>query len=381
MSKRDYYEVLGIERSADLDAIKKAYRKLAVQYHPDKNPGDARAEESFKEVNEAYEVLKNPEKRAAYDRFGHAGVDPSQAATGGYGGFGGFDLGDALRAFMREFGGFDFFGGETNPAPGRDRRGENRQIRLALTLEEISTGATKKMRVHKRVPCTACNGRGSSSGATEACSTCGGTGQVRRIQRSIFGQMVNVSACPQCRGEGEIVRDPCSVCGGDGRVDGTGTVTVEIPPGVMEGNYMTMAGEGDAGIRGGRPGDLVVVFTEKKHDMFQRHGTDVIYVLPVHPHQAALGASLEVPTLSGKVRMEVPAGLQSGKTLRLRGKGLPGLGGRSGGDQLVHIVVITPSRLGSRERKAWEDLARAAGSEPPKLQKGFFDRMRETFGG
>lgn len=381
MSKRDYYEVLGIERTADLDGVKKAYRKLAVQYHPDKNPGDAGAEERFKEVNEAYEVLKNPEKRAAYDQFGHAGVDPSHAAGGGaYGGFGGFDLGDALRAFMREFGGFDFFGGDTGPAPGRERRGGNRQIRLALTLEEIFSGATKKMRVHKRVACTACNGHGSRSGATETCAMCNGTGQVRRIQRSIFGQMVNVSACPQCRGEGEIVRDPCSTCGGDGRVDGTGAVTVKIPPGVMEGNYMTMAGEGDAGTRGAPPGDLVVVFTEKKHDLFTRHGDDVIYILPVHPHQAALGDSVEVPTLSGKVRMEVPAGLQSGKILRLRGKGLPGLGGRPGGDQLVQVQVVFPARLGAKERKAWEELARATGPEPPKLQKGFFERVRESFG-
>jgi molecular chaperone DnaJ len=255
MAKRDYYEVLGLDRDADVEAIKKAYRKLALQYHPDKNPGDARAEERFKEVNEAYEVLKDPQKRPAYDQFGHAGVDGQTPGPGGFpgGGFG-FDLSDALRAFMREFGGFDFFGQEGPGDRARERRGGNRQIHLGLTLEEIATGVTKKVRVGKLVPCETCGGKGSSSGDTEACSVCNGTGQIRRIQRSFFGQMVNVSACARCQGEGEVVRDPCPTCRGDGRMEGQETVVVKIPAGVMEGNYMTLRGRGTRGSAGERPG-------------------------------------------------------------------------------------------------------------------------------
>ncbi len=381
MAKRDYYEVLGVERSVDLDGIKKAYRKLALQYHPDRNPGDETAEERFKEITEAYEILQDPEKRGSYDRYGHAGVDPSAAAGHpGAGGFG-FDLSDALRAFMREFGGFDMFGGEGGPAGGRDRRGGNRQIHLELTLEEIATGARKKVRVRKLVPCQTCKGKGSTSGATAPCVACGGTGQIRRVQRSIFGQMVNVAVCSRCHGEGEVVRDPCTACGGDGRVEGNETIEVEIPAGVMEGNYMTLRGHGDAGIRGNPPGDLNVVFTEKSHPVFERHGSDILSDLAVHPHQAALGAKLEVPTLKGMVRIEVPPGIQSGKILRLRGRGIPGLGGREAGDLLVRVVVAIPTKLTVEQKKAYEELARATGAEAPKLQKGFFERMREAFGG
>ncbi len=382
MAKRDYYEVLGIERSADLEAIKKAYRQLALQYHPDRNPGDTAAEEHFKEVNEAYEILKDPQKRSAYDQFGHAGVDPQAAAGGGFpgGGFA-FDLGDALRAFMREFGGFDFFGEEGGGRPPRDRRGGRRQIRLALTLEEIATGVTKKVRVSKLVACQTCHGRGSSSGQTTPCEVCGGSGQIRRMQRSFFGQMVNVSVCERCQGEGEVVRDPCATCGGDGLVEGQETVAVNIPAGVMEGNYMSLRGHGDAGVRGGPPGDLIVVFSEKPHAVFERHGADIVSDLPIHPHQAVIGAKVEVPTLNGKVRVEIPAGIQSGKVLRLRGKGIPGLGGREPGDQLVRVIVVIPTRPSADERRLFEELGKLHGGEQPKLQKGFFERMRDAFGG
>lgn len=381
MAKRDYYEVLSVEKSVDTEEIKKAYRKLALQYHPDRNPGDARAEERFKEVNEAYEVLKDTEKRAAYDRFGHAGVDGQAAAQGGYGGGYGFDLSDALRAFMREFGGFDFFGQEGGGDHGRERRGGNRQIRLSLTLEEIASGVTKKVKVTKLVPCATCHGRGSSSGETDTCSVCNGTGQIRRVQRSFFGQMVNVSACSRCQGEGEVVRDPCATCGGDGRVEGHETVSVNIPAGVMEGNYMTLRGHGDAGMRGSGAGDLIVVIGEKAHPVFERHGTDILSDLPLHPHQAVLGAKVEVTTLSGKVRVEIPPGIQSGKMLRLRGRGIPGLGGREPGDQLVRIIVVIPTKLSPEERKLYDSLGKITGEEAPRLQKGFFDRIRETFGG
>jgi molecular chaperone DnaJ len=381
MAKRDYYEVLGIERDADLEGIKKAYRQLAMQYHPDRNPGDHRAEERFKEVNEAYEVLKDPQKRPAYDQFGHAGVDPAATGGGGFpgGGFA-FDLSDALRSFMREFGGFDFFGDERAGGRERDRRGGRRQIRLPLTLEEVAAGTTKKVRVNKLVACSACQGRGSATGQTSTCDTCGGSGQIRRIQRSFFGQMVNVTVCERCHGAGEIVRDPCPTCRGDGVVEGHETVEVNIPPGVMEGNYMTLRGHGDAGVRGGPSGDLIVVFSEKPHAIFERHGSDILADLPIHPHQAVLGAKVEVVTLSGKVRVEIPPGIQSGRILRLRGKGIPGLGGREAGDQLVRVVVVIPHKAPVEERKLYEELAKLHGSETPKLQKGFLDRMRDAFG-
>jgi molecular chaperone DnaJ len=377
MAKRDYYEVLGIERDADVEAIKKAYRKLALQYHPDRNPGDARAEERFKEVNEAYEVLKYPQKRSAYDRFGHAALD-GQAPSGFPGGLA-FDLSDALRAFMQNLGGFDIFGQE-GMGGARDRRGGTRQIRLALTLEEIATGVAKKIKVNKLVACSRCSGRGSVSGKTEACEVCGGTGQIRRVQRSFFGQMVNVATCASCQGAGEVVRDPCPACGGDGRVEGHETISLNIPAGVMEGNYMALRGHGDAGIRGGPAGDLQVVFVQKPHPVFERHGDDILADLPIHPHQAALGDKVDVPTLAGRARVEIPAGIQSGKLLRLRGKGVPGLNGHAPGDQIIRVIVVTPRALTPEQRQLYEELARASGQEPPKLQKGFFERMKEAFG-
>jgi molecular chaperone DnaJ len=382
MAKRDYYEVLSVDREADDEALKKAYRKLALQYHPDRNPGDAKAEERFKEVNEAYEVLKDPQKRTAYNQFGHAGVDGQTSGPGGgFGGGFGFDLSDALRAFMHEFGGFDLFGQDGGSDRSRDRRGGNRQIRLALTLEEIASGVTKKVRLTKLVPCEPCHGRGTTTGSSDPCVACAGTGQVRRVQRSFFGQMVNVSVCSRCQGEGEIVRDPCPACNGEGRQEGHETVSVNIPAGVMEGNYMTLRGHGDAGLRGGPAGDLIVVIGEKSHSIFERHGSDILSDLPLHPHQAVLGAKVEVPTLNGKVRVEIPPGIQSGKILRLRDRGIPGLGGRPPGDQLVRVAVVMPGKLTAEEKKLYEALARASGDEPPKLQKGFFERMREAFGG
>jgi len=325
-------------------------------------------------------VLKDPQKRAAYDQYGHAAVD-GQAAGGGFPGGFGFDLSDALRAFMREFGGFDFFGQEAAGERGRERRGGSRQIRLALTLEEAFTGVTKKVRVTKLVPCETCGAKGSKSGRTETCTVCGGAGQVRRVQRSFFGQMVNVSVCGRCQGEGEILTDPCPTCSGDGRVQGHETVSVNIPAGVMEGNYMSLRGHGDAGVRGGPAGDLNIIFGEKPHPVFERHGNDVLSDLPIHPHQAVLGAKVEIPTLDGKVRVDIPAGVQSGKLLRLRGKGIPGLSGREGGDQLVRIIVVMPTKLTAEQRKHYEALARTMGDEPPKLQKGFLERMREALGG
>jgi len=384
MAKRDYYEVLEVPRDADQDAIKNAYRRLAKKYHPDHNPDRANAEEHFKELTEAYEVLKDGDKRAAYDRMGHAAFDP--AMGGGAGGFqgygGGVDLSEALRRFMNEFGGFGFEWDEERPAPGRERRGGTRQLRLELTLEEIATGAAKTLRVKKLVPCDTCRGRGTTSGSGKAtCQHCRGAGQIRTVQRSFFGQMVNVSACPVCGGTGEMIQDPCRSCNGEGRVEGTETIEIKVPAGVMEGNYMSLRGRGDAGVRGGPAGDLNVVFSEKPHPMFERHDQHLLHQLPIHPHQAVLGAKVEVPTLAGVVRLEIPAGTQHGAQLRLRGKGLPTLRGGETGDLFVRVLIAIPQKLASEEKKAYEKLAGVVGNEAPKVQKSFFDRMRDAFGG
>ncbi len=367
-TKRDYYEVLEIQRDADPDAIKKAYRRLAKEHHPDKNPGSKTAEERFKEVNEAYEVLQNAEKKAAYDRFGHAGLDP-QAGGGGFGGGGGmgFDLNDALRMFMNEMGGFRSDEGGRRSV---DRRGGTRQIRLALTLEEIATGVTKTIRVKKGVPCGTCNAKGATGDTgTKPCEMCGGSGQIRRVQRSFIGQMVNVAVCPTCEGEGELLKNPCRACRGEGRVEGEETVEVTVPPGVQEGNYLTLRGRGDVGVRGGPPGDLIVHFTEKPHATFERHGDDILCDIELDPPHAALGAKVEVPTLTGKVRVEVPAGTAPGKILRVRGKGLPVLQGRGHGDLLVRVLVEVPIKLTADEKRIYEQLAALSHSGRPKVAK------------
>jgi molecular chaperone DnaJ len=383
VAKRDYYEVLGVEKGAATEEIKKAYRKLALQHHPDRNPGNKPSEDAFKEATEAYEVLADAQKRAQYDRFGHAGIDPSYSAgAGGAGGFG-FDLSDALRAFMREFGSFGSnFGDEDGFPRGREARGGDIQVRVKLTLEEIAEGVEKKIRVKKGVACSHCHGKGAEPGSTVVtCTQCEGAGQVRQIQRSFFGQIVNVTACPRCRGEGRIVKDPCRSCGGDGLVEGQETVVVKIPAGVMEGNYMTLRGRGHSGFRGTPAGDLHVVFEEKAHEIFERHGDDILTRITITPAVAALGTKVEVPTLGGRAMVEIPPGIQAGKVLRLRGKGLKSLRVREAGDQLVRVEIRVPEKLSGRERDLYEELRRLEGNHPPKAEKGFFDRVRDTFSG
>ena len=383
MSKRDFYEVLGVERAATPEDVKKAYRKLAIQFHPDKNPGDKGAEDKFKEVTEAYEVLSDPEKRAAYDRFGHAGVDPSHGAGGPAPGGFGFDLSDALRAFMREFGGFGTMFDEGDGfGRVRDTRGSDIQVKVRLTLEEIATGVEKKIRLKKAVPCTRCEGRGAEPGSkVSTCPQCEGQGQVRQVQRSFFGQIVNVTTCPRCRGEGEIVRNPCRECNGDRTVEGTETVSVKIPAGVMEGNYMTLRGLGNVGLRGASPGDLIVVIEEKSHEIFERHDRDILTKITITPSMAALGAKVEVPTLSGRAMVEIPRGIQAGKVLRLRGKGIRGLRGSEQGDELVRVEIRVPERITAKERELYEELRKLEGDHPPKAEKGFFERVRDAFSG
>ncbi|MBW3660751.1 MAG: molecular chaperone DnaJ [Gemmatimonadetes bacterium] len=379
---RDYYEVLGVARDASREDVKRAYRKLAMEYHPDRNPDDVEAEARFKEATEAYEVLRDPDQRARYDRFGHAGVGRGAGAGGGAG-FHEFDLSDALRAFMRDFGGFeDLFGRRSRG--GRSKgplKGSDVQMKLRVTLEEVATGVEKSIRAKLLHRCKACDGQGSASGEPAQCPTCGGRGEIQQTQRSIFGQFVSVRACPRCKGEGTIVTDPCRTCGGEGRVREERRIKVRIPAGVESGNYLTLRGEGNAGPRGGPAGDLLVVIEVEPHAHFERRGDDVWIELPVSFPQAALGARLEVPTLLGSAELEVPAGTQPGEILRLPGEGIPPLGGGPRGDQLVEISVWVPARLTPEERERLEGLADSENFVPPRGERGFWSKVKEAFAG
>ena len=391
MAKRDYYEVLGVPRGATVEEIKKAYRKLAMQWHPDRNPDNkTEAEVKFKEATEAYEVLHDPQQRARYDQFGHS--TSGTGAAGGGGGFGGggfdagFDLADALRAFMRDFGGEgafeDLFGGgrsRSRGGSGVGSRGDDLQVRLPLTLEEIATGVEKKIRVTHMKKCETCNGRGGQG--ESVCPQCQGRGQVRRVQQTVFGQFVNVSACPRCEGEGQIVAQPCKTCGGDGRKSASDTVSVKVPAGVAAGNYIPLRGLGDAGVRGGPAGDLVVLIEEKQHELFERHGDDLAIDLPVSFSALALGGKVEVPLLAGgRAVVDVPAGTPSGHVARVKGKGLPGLrGGR--GDLHVRLRVWVPTRLSGADKKLLEELRLSEGQKAPPPSRSLFERVRDAFGG
>lgn len=374
---RDYYEILGISRNADANDIKKAYRKLALQYHPDKNQGNKQAEEKFKEVSEAYEVLKDAEKRRRYDQFGQAGL------KGGFNGFGGFefDLGDALRTFMSAgFGFSDFFGTTSQTRSRRAKiRGSDLQLRLELTLEEIATGATKKIKLKRYVKCETCDGSGLKRGSTsQNCPLCHGTGEIRQASRTIFGQFINVTTCSECGGEGKVIKDPCSTCYGEGRAKTESTISVNIPPGVTSGNYISLRGEGHSGPRGGPSGDAIVLIEEKEHDHFERHGDDILYDLYLSFSQVALGDEVEVPTLNGKARLSIASGIQSGKILRMKGKGIPHLNYHGNGDQLVRVLVWTPTKLSESEKKIFYQLAECDGIKPPTGDKSFFRKVKEA---
>lgn len=397
MAKRDYYEILGLQKGASEDEIKKAYRKLAVKYHPDKNPGDKEAEEKFKEATEAYEVLKDPKRRQQYDQFGHEGFQQQQG-FGGAGGFGaGFDINDALRAFMRDFGMggggragggsiFDeIFGaaGGTTTRRGRRHsfRGEDIRIRVKLTLEEIATGVSKKIKLKRYKRCATCSGSGAREGTSrETCPQCRGAGEVRQATRSMFGQFINVTTCDYCGGTGQVIKDPCETCGGSGRVEDQSTITVTIPAGVAEGNYIPMRGEGNAGMRGGEAGDLIVLIEELPHDRFVRHGEDILTEVPITVATAALGGEIQIETLESKVKLKVPAGTQSGKILKLRGQGLGRLRSSGRGDLLVKITVWTPTNLTSEQKELYERLKEIEGEVPPKVSKSIFERLRESLG-
>jgi molecular chaperone DnaJ len=350
--KRDYYDILGVQKNADSDEIKRAYRQLAMKYHPDRNPGNKEAEEKFKEAAEAYEVLNDSEKRARYDRYGHEGL------RGGDGGFGGFDfdLSDALRTFMEGFGGFgDFFGsGRARSGP---EKGNDLQIHIQLTLQEVATGIEKKIKIKRMALCKQCGGTGARSAAgMKTCPMCHGTGQIKQVSRTFLGQFVNVSTCRQCAGEGKIISDPCPDCNGQGRKKVESTIQVDIPAGVATGNYLTLRGEGDAGPRQGKAGDLYVVIEEKEDAHFERHGDDVLHSLTISITQAVLGDEVEVPTLTGKAKLYIDPGTQSGKILRMRGKGIPHLHGNGSGDQLVRIQVWIPTKLSKQTKELFQQL-------------------------
>lgn len=379
-TKRDYYEVLGVSRDADTEEIKKAYRKLAMQYHPDRNKGDAAAEEKFKEVGEAYAVLSDADKRARYDRFGHAGAGAGAGGAPG-GGFGGFefDLSDALRQFMEGglFGG-GMFGGRQQSGPMRVR-GNDLQMKLVLTLEEIAEGVQKKIKVKRYAPCSECGGSGARKGTTKKnCPTCHGTGQVRQVSRSFLGQFVSVQPCTQCRGEGQIISDPCPSCKGEGRERSEGVVTVDIPAGVSAGQYLTLRGEGNAGPHGGPAGDLIVLIDEKPHDYFTRDGDDIVYTLMLTVPQLALGDEVEVPTLTGRARLKIDPGTEPGRVLRMRGKGLKSLHGYATGDELVEIRLQVPKRLTARERELLNELKESENFRTASAEKGFFKRAKSA---
>jgi len=386
MAKRDFYQILGIEKTASSEEIKKAYRKMALQHHPDRNPGNKEAEEKFKEAAEAYEVLSDPNKRQRYDQFGHEGMRGTD--------FHPFtDVNDIFSTFGDIFGGgfgggiFDeMFGGQTRQrrktgnAPGSDLK-----IRLRLTLEEMATGVEKKLKVKKWKVCETCRGSGARGGhSTITCPVCNGAGEIRQVSRSVFGQFVNISTCQNCEGEGKVVKEPCTTCKGDGRVQGESTIKVNIPAGVSEGNYIPLRGEGNVGRRGGPAGDLIVVIEEEPHPLFTRDGNNVILDLIVSFPEAALGTDIEVPTLTGRARLKIEPGTQSGTILRMRDKGLPNLNGFGRGDQFVRVNIWTPKSLTSQERQQMKQMAGSENMSPrdgdssANSEKSFFPRARKT---
>ncbi len=372
MAKRDYYEVLGLTKGASKEEIKKSYRKIAMKHHPDKNPGDKEAEAKFKEAAEAYSVLNDDQKKAQYDQFGHA----PEGGMGGnpFGGFGGggfgVDLSDALRIFMDGFGSGglgDIFGGGGGGRSRGRARGSDLKIKLPLTLEEIATGVTKKMKVKRFEVCPDCDGSGARNRSDKTtCSVCHGRGEVQQVSRSMFGQFVNIQPCTNCDGTGEVIANPCKTCSGDGRVRKESVVSAKIPAGVHEGNYMTLKGEGNAARRGGQHGDLIVLIEEKEHDLFIRDEDNIYLELMINMAQAVMGTELQIPTLTGNVNLKIPAGSQSGKLLRLRGKGIPRINSHMVGDQMVKIQLETPTKLSKEERQLYKQLSEYYGNQKSK---------------
>ncbi len=379
-SKRDYYEVLGVSKSASAEEIKKAYRKLAIQFHPDKNPDDPSAEDKFKEAAEAYEVLSNPEKKQRFDQFGHQGMN-----GGGYGG-GGMNMDDIFSQFGDVFGDSNpfgsFFGGGGRGQGQGVKRGSNLRIKLKLNLEEIANGAEKKIKVKRHVSCKACSGNGSKNGtSTKTCGTCNGQGQVRKVMNTMLGQMMSTATCPTCNGEGKTVTENCTVCHGEGRSLEEEVISIKIPAGVVDGMQLSMNGKGNVPQRGGIAGDLLIVIEEEEHAELKRDGINVIYDLYINFADAVLGTSSEVPTIDGKVKIKIEPGTQSGKVLRLRDKEIKDINGYGKGDLLIYVNVWTPKSLSNEEKKIVEQLRASPNFKPnpAKGEKGFFGKMKEYF--
>jgi molecular chaperone DnaJ len=387
MAKRDYYEVLGVSRNADKDELKKAYRKLAIQFHPDKNPNNKAAEEKFKEAAEAYEVLSDADKRARYDRFGHAGVE--QGGGGGFQGTGGMTMDDIFRQFGNIFGDggspFDsFFGGGGGQAGSAVQKGSNIRIKINLDLEDIEKGVSKKIKVKKRIRCTTCNGTGAKdSSSVKTCTNCQGSGYVRQIKNTFLGQMQTTGPCPVCHGKGKTITAHCNTCRGEGTTMGEDTIDIDIPAGMEDGMQLSMRGKGNAGPNQGPAGDLLISIEVNPHKHFTRDGQNIIYDLFVNFADVALGNSVNVPTLNGEVKIKIPAGTQSGKIFRLSGKGLPSVNSYGKGDQLIYVNVWTPKDLTSEEKAILEKMRQSPNFVPKPGQnpKGFFDRMKEYFNG
>ena len=388
MSKRDFYEILGVSKSSSADEIKKAYRKVAMQFHPDRNPGDKAAEEKFKEAAEAYEILSDTDKKAKYDRFGHQAFGPGTPGGGGYGG-GGMDMNDIFSQFGDVFGD-DMFGGffgggqsrSRGGAKARGQRGSNLRIKLKMNYEEIANGVNKQVKVKKHVLCTTCGGNGAKDNSSiQTCGTCKGSGQVRKVTNTFLGQMQTVNTCPTCNGEGSTVTAKCTACKGEGRVYGEETISIDIPAGVQDGMQLSMSGKGNMGPNGGPAGDLIIVIEEIDDAVLKREGNNIMYDLHISFIDAAIGTNVEIPTVDGKVKLKIDAGTQGGKILRLRGKGIPELNSHHRGDQLVHINIWTPQKLTSDEKEMLEKLRDADNFKPHpgKNDKSFFDKMREYF--
>ncbi len=378
--KRDYYEVLGVSKGASDDEIKKAYRAAAKKYHPDVNPGDKTAEEKFKEVNEAYEVLSNQEKRAKYDQFGHAGVDPNFGAGGGAGGYGGgFDFGDLGDIFGSIFSDFGMGGGRrANNGPVR---GSDVAATVAISFEEAAFGVKKSVTVRRVENCPDCGGTGAAAGTSpETCPTCRGTGQVRTQQRTPFGVIQNVSACRACGGTGKIIKNPCKRCSGQGKVRVQRTIEVTIPAGIADGQAVVVRGQGDSGLRGGPAGDVHISVMVRPHPIFDRKGFDVLCDYPISFAQAALGAKLEIPTLDGKIDYTIPEGTQTGTVFKIKGKGIPFINGRGRGDQLLTVVVEVPKHLTDAQKQLLREFdSQTYNDQHYQKSKGFFDKIKDLF--
>ncbi len=384
MAKRDFYEILGVAKNADDDTLKKAYRKLAMQYHPDRNPGDKAAEDKFKEAAEAYEILNDKDKRARYDRMGHDGVDPNFGGGGG----GGFNAEDVFSQFGDIFGDSFFGGGGGRRTGGQQQRqqgqrGSDLRVKVKMTLEEVHKGATKKIKVKKQVTCDTCVGSGAKDrNSTGTCGTCRGSGYVRQVRNTFLGQMQTTAACSTCGGSGQQITATCGTCKGEGNVMGDDMIEIQIPAGVAEGMELSVNGKGNAGRRGGPAGNLRVYIEEEKHPNFEREGNNVVHEIFVNFADLALGTALEVPTLDGRIRLKVPPGTEAGKVFRLGGKGLPVVQSYEVGDLLIHVNVWTPKILTDEDRKILEKIKTMSSFNPgvnAKSDKGFFDKMRDIF--